>query len=56
MEKCYNFDVEVTRTVSGYIFAENELEACKRIKNQNWDESCEKGEPIIKIKTISEDK
>lgn len=55
MEKCYNFEIKVTTTMKGYVFANNEREARKMIKNQEWDEDYIKDNPTIKIKTIKQD-
>ena len=56
MEKCYNFEIKVKTTMSGYVFANNEREARKLIKNQEWDEAYKKDNTTIKIKNITEEK
>ena len=55
MEKCYNFEIKVKTTMSGYVFANNEHEARKMIKNQEWDEAYIKDNLTINIKTIKKD-
>lgn len=47
-EKCFNFTIEVTEYMSGYVFAENEEEARKKISNCEWDEATYNERPIVK--------
>lgn len=56
MEKCYNFEINVLTTFSGYVFAKNEQEARTKIIDGNYDEATIIDSKPQKIIKFEEDK